>query len=59
MGDGGRRRLLPRNQFPHAAGALYYDLPTIFVSLITIGILGLIMDRLVQAERHHQWRSAQ
>jgi len=28
---------------------LYYDLPTIFVSLITIGILGLVMDRLVQA----------
>ncbi|GAA4663334.1 ABC transporter permease [Arthrobacter cryoconiti] len=26
---------------------LYYDLPTIFVSLITIGILGLIMDRLL------------
>lgn len=31
---------------------LYYDLPTIFVSLITIGVLGLIMDRLVlQLER--------
>lgn len=31
---------------------LYYDLATIFVSLISIGILGLIMDRLVQmAER--------
>ncbi|MCO4317858.1 ABC transporter permease [Phyllobacterium sp. 21LDTY02-6] len=28
---------------------LYYDLPTIFVSLIAIGILGLIMDRIVQA----------
>ena len=28
---------------------LYYDLPTIFVSLITIGILGLVMDRLLQA----------
>ncbi|MGH6761647.1 MAG: ABC transporter permease [Phyllobacterium sp.] len=28
---------------------LYYDLPTIFVSLFTIGILGLIMDRLLQA----------
>lgn len=28
---------------------LYYELPTIFVSLITIGILGLVMDRLVQA----------
>ncbi len=26
---------------------LYYDLPTIFVSLIAIGILGLIMDRLL------------
>lgn len=26
---------------------LYYDLPTIFVSLIAIGILGLIMDRVV------------
>jgi NitT/TauT family transport system permease protein len=31
---------------------LYYDLPTIFVGLITIGILGLIMDRmLLMAER--------
>jgi NitT/TauT family transport system permease protein len=28
---------------------LYYDLATIFVSLVTIGILGLVMDRLVQA----------
>jgi NitT/TauT family transport system permease protein len=28
---------------------LYYDLPTIFVSLIAIGILGLIMDRIVMA----------
>jgi len=28
---------------------LYYDLPTIFVSLITIGVLGLIMDRIVIA----------
>lgn len=28
---------------------LYYDLPTIFVSLIAIGILGLIMDRMVMA----------
>lgn len=28
---------------------LYYDLPTIFVSLIAIGVLGLIMDRIVQA----------
>ncbi|EAQ02568.1 taurine ABC transporter, permease protein [Pseudooceanicola batsensis HTCC2597] len=26
---------------------LYYDLPTIFVSLVAIGILGLIMDRIV------------
>ncbi|SFS73829.1 ABC transporter permease [Saccharopolyspora flava] len=26
---------------------LYYDLPTIFVSLITIGVLGLVMDRLL------------
>lgn len=31
---------------------LYYDLPTIFVALITIGILGLLMDRvLLHAER--------
>jgi NitT/TauT family transport system permease protein len=28
---------------------LYYDLPTIFVSLIAIGVLGLIMDRMVMA----------
>lgn len=27
---------------------LYYDLPAIFVSLITIGILGLAMDRILQ-----------
>ncbi|MFG1946431.1 ABC transporter permease [Nonomuraea sp. NPDC048826] len=26
---------------------LYYDLPTIFVGLISIGVLGLIMDRLL------------
>ncbi|MFV0493355.1 MAG: ABC transporter permease [Pseudorhodobacter sp.] len=26
---------------------LYYDLPTIFVSLVAIGVLGLIMDRIV------------
>jgi len=26
---------------------LYYDLPTIFVSLITIGTVGLVMDRLL------------
>ncbi|MGW0485434.1 ABC transporter permease [Nonomuraea sp. NPDC003214] len=31
---------------------LYYDLPTIFVGLISIGVLGLLMDRLLQlAER--------
>ena len=31
---------------------LYYDLPTIFVGLITIGVLGLLMDRLLlPAER--------
>ena len=37
---------------------LYYDLPTIFVSLITIGILGLLMDRLLQAteRRLTQWQ---
>ncbi|AHK46543.1 putative ABC transporter, permease protein; putative aliphatic sulfonates transporter [Ensifer adhaerens OV14] len=37
---------------------LYYDLPTIFVSLISIGILGLFMDRLVQAaeRRLTQWQ---
>lgn len=28
---------------------LYYDLPTIFVSLIAIGVLGLAMDRAVVA----------
>lgn len=34
------------------AAELYYDLPTIFVGLISIGILGLIMDRvLLFAER--------
>lgn len=26
---------------------LYYDLPTIFVGLITIGVLGLLMDRIL------------
>jgi NitT/TauT family transport system permease protein len=26
---------------------IYYDLPTIFVALITIGLLGLLMDRLL------------
>ncbi|SCD25424.1 ABC transporter permease [Brucella inopinata] len=37
---------------------LYYDLPTIFVSLVTIGILGLFMDRLLQAAEHRltQWQ---
>lgn len=37
---------------------LYYDLPTIFVSLITIGILGLLMDRLLQVteRRLTQWQ---
>ena len=31
---------------------LYYELPTIFVSLITIGVLGLAMDRvIIAAER--------
>jgi NitT/TauT family transport system permease protein len=29
------------------AAELYYDLPTIFVGLISIGILGLLMDRLL------------
>lgn len=34
-------------------GQLYYDLATIFVCLIMIGILGLIMDRIVVwADRH-------
>jgi NitT/TauT family transport system permease protein len=28
---------------------LYYNLASIFVALITIGILGLIMDRLLMA----------
>lgn len=37
---------------------LYYDLPTIFVSLITIGILGLVMDRIVvwTESRLTQWQ---
>ena len=26
---------------------IYYDLPTIFVGLITIGVLGLLMDRIL------------
>ncbi len=25
----------------------YYDLPTIFVALITIGLIGLVMDRVL------------
>ncbi|MEU4238696.1 ABC transporter permease [Actinoplanes sp. NPDC026619] len=34
------------------AAQLYYDLPTIFVGLISIGVLGLLMDRgLLYAER--------
>lgn len=37
---------------------LFYDLPTIFVSLIAIGVLGLVMDRLLQAaeRRLTQWQ---
>lgn len=37
---------------------LFYDLPTIFVSLIAIGVLGLAMDRLLQAteRRLTQWQ---
>jgi NitT/TauT family transport system permease protein len=37
---------------------LYYDLATIFVSLITIGVLGLAMDRLLLAleTRLTQWQ---
>lgn len=31
---------------------LYYDLPTIFVVLITIGILGLVMDRILLFAEH-------
>jgi NitT/TauT family transport system permease protein len=31
---------------------LYYDLPTIFVDIIAIGILGLIMDRLLMLAGH-------
>ena len=26
---------------------LYYDLPTIFVGIVTIGVLGLVMDRIL------------
>ena len=37
---------------------LYYDLPTIFVSLVAIGVLGLIMDRIVvwAEERLTHWQ---
>jgi len=37
---------------------LYYDLPTIFVSLVAIGILGLLMDRIVvrTEERLTHWQ---
>ncbi|MBC7286326.1 MAG: ABC transporter permease, partial [Hoeflea sp.] len=37
---------------------LYYDLPTIFVSLVAIGILGLLMDRIVvrAEERLTHWQ---
>lgn len=37
---------------------LYYDLPTIFVSLVAIGVLGLIMDRVVVRveERLTHWQ---
>lgn len=37
---------------------LYYDLATIFVSLVTIGVLGLAMDRLLLAveNRLTQWQ---
>ena len=37
---------------------LYYDLPTIFVSLVAIGVLGLIMDRIVVRveERLTHWQ---
>lgn len=31
---------------------LYYDLPTIFVGLISIGILGLLMDRVLLLAEH-------
>lgn len=30
---------------------LYYDLPTIFVGVITIGVFGLVMNRLLLADR--------
>ncbi|MEV0012637.1 ABC transporter permease [Streptomyces sp. NPDC047973] len=35
---------------------LYYDLPTIFVGLITIGLLGLVMDRLLLLAEHRLTR---
>jgi NitT/TauT family transport system permease protein len=37
---------------------LYYDLPTIFVSLVMIGILGLLMDKIVviAEERLTNWQ---
>lgn len=37
---------------------LFYDLPTIFVSLVTIGVLGLLMDRLLLGveKRLTQWQ---
>jgi len=37
---------------------LFYDLPTIFVSLVTIGALGLLMDRFVLSieKRLTQWQ---
>ncbi|MEV4965303.1 ABC transporter permease [Streptomyces sp. NPDC024062] len=33
--------------FRMQSAQLYYDLPTIFVGLVTIGLLGLLMDRLL------------
>lgn len=44
--------------FRRQQAQLYYELPTIFVSLITIGVLGLVMDRLVQAteQRLTRWQ---
>ena len=37
---------------------IYYDLPTIFVNLIVIGVLGLLMDRTLLAVEHRltQWQ---
>ncbi|GHJ42802.1 ABC transporter permease [Catellatospora sp. TT07R-123] len=35
---------------------LYYDLPTIFVGIVTIGVLGLAMDRLLQLAGAHVTR---